>query len=89
MMFMKINVAILAVAFVVCAAPSAKSKAEELESLPEHETDIWKISEWMSRRGWNPTERAVSVRCCPLELRINSLQCHICHDNNSESQYSR
>jgi len=56
----KIKVVMLAIAFVVCVVPFAESIAKEVEGLPEYKTDIWNISEWMSRRGWNPTERTIA-----------------------------
>jgi len=56
----EIKIVMLAVAFVVCAMPFAQSKAEEVENLPGQKMDVWKISEWESRRGWIPTERTIT-----------------------------
>ena len=54
------KVVMLVVAFVICGVPFTKSRAEEVENLLGQEMDMWKISEWASRRGWISTERTTT-----------------------------
>ena len=42
-----------------------------------------------ARRTYAVNDTRHIAGCYPWELRINRLRCHTCHDNSSESQYTR